>query len=67
MNIDSPVVEEPLGDEKAAGLEKGEVRPKEIKYEATTTWYTRWYQEGKGWEHVYVESSEKAFKYLGVR
>ena len=44
-----------------------EIVMKEIKYEATTVWYGRLYKEGKGWEHVYVDSWEKAFKYLQVK
>ena len=59
MEIDSPV-----NGEK---MEKGELITKLITYEATTTWYERWYKEGHGWEHVFVESWEKAWKYLGVK
>ena len=47
--------------------EIGETVVKEIKYEATTTWYNRHYKEGRGWEHIYVESWEKAWKYLAVK
>jgi hypothetical protein len=63
MEVDSPVVEESSSGE----MDRGEIITKDIKFEATTTWYTRWYKEGKGWEHIYVESWEKAFKYLGVK
>jgi len=66
MDVDSPSDEE---SELASDteMETGEIITKEIKYEATTKWYERWYKEGKGWEHVYLESWEKAWKYLGVK
>jgi chromo domain-containing protein 1 len=66
MELDSPVLGESAST-SAGEMEKGEILTKEIKYEATTTWYEKWYKKGKGWEHVYVESWEKAWKYLGVK
>ena len=65
MDIDSPAVEE--GEITSGGDEKHEVTIKEIKYEATTMWYQRRYKEGKAWEHIYVDSCDKAMKYLGVK
>lgn len=67
MEVDSPVVEELASRDDEASMEKPKIVMKEIKYEATTTWYARWYKEGKGWEHIYVDSWEKAFKYLGIK
>ena len=66
MNIDDPPVEESASGNGGV-IESREIVTKKIKYEATTTWYGRWYKEGKGWEHIYVESWEKAWKYLGVK
>jgi hypothetical protein len=43
------------------------VEVKEIKYEATTTWYKRWYKERNGWEHIYVDSWDKEWRYFGVK
>ncbi|KAG0647838.1 zinc finger 1 [Hyphodiscus hymeniophilus] len=65
MEVDSPMIEDEPRSENE--MEKGNVITKEIKYEATTTWYQRWYKEGKGWEHIYVDSWEKLWKYLGVK
>jgi hypothetical protein len=55
MDIDSPAVEQDAAAQESA---------QEGKFEATTVWYGRQCKEGNRWEHVYVDSWEKAFKYL---
>jgi hypothetical protein len=39
---------------------------KEVKFEATTTWYKRVQKEGGGWEHIRVEGFEAARGSLGM-
>jgi hypothetical protein len=74
--VKSPVVvarqeEVPKAEEIAPtsveAMDESEPTTKQIEYEATTTWYGRWCQEGKGWEHIYVESWEKVRKHLGIK
>jgi hypothetical protein len=45
----------------------GETTWRELRYEHTTAWYRRLREEGKGWEHIYVEGWEKCYKNLGVK
>ena len=67
MEVDSSPVQEKGGDDTGAEVVTAETIGKDVQYEATTTWYERWYKEGKGWEHVHVESWAKAWKFLGVK
>lgn len=39
---------------------------KEIKLEATTAWYEKELDEGRGWEHIKVDGYECASKTLGI-
>ena len=67
MEVNSSALEKLATGHATQMMDISEIMTKEIKYEPTTTWYARWYKDGKGWEHIYVEGWEKAFKYLGVK
>ncbi|KAN0110075.1 hypothetical protein V8E51_006462 [Hyaloscypha variabilis] len=55
----------------AESVEDGEIEEvvrelKEVKFEATTSWYRKEVKEGRGWEHIRVEGFEAAAKTLGI-
>jgi hypothetical protein len=55
----------------AGSVEDGEIEEvvrelKEVKFEATTSWYRKEVKEGRGWEHIRVEGFEAAAKTLGI-
>jgi chromo domain-containing protein 1 len=66
------VEQRPGSAQSQSEREDGEVEEvqkelKEVKFEATTTWYKRAQKESRGWEHIRVEGFEATRGSLGMR
>lgn len=55
-----------LSEREDGEVEEVKKELKEVKFEATTTWYKRVQKEGGGWEHIRVEGFEAARGSLGM-
>lgn len=54
-----------FGD-RGENAQRYNVNKKETRFEPTTEWYAKLKAEGKGWEHIYVDSWDRCFKHVGV-